>query len=217
MNKIIYTLGLLAIITGFYACGKSSDDSPAIAIQQVTIPAETKMATGLTHKLQATISPANATSNYTLQWASDNQTVATVAADGTVTAVSKGTANVRVTVLENGALVQNVASSTKVTVEDFAVSFTTPNGNLDIGKTQKLQPVVGPQGFTATLEWASANTNVATVAADGTITARNVGESVITVTVKEQPTVKATYRVSVGAGTVTAGSGVGDINDGPNW
>lgn len=217
MNTIMRRTGFLMLFIGFMACSKKEETTPKVAIQQITLPTETKLATGLSTKLVTTILPNNVSNSYTLQWTSENPAIATVSSDGTVKAVAKGSTNVRVTVYENGTMVNNIAASTRVTVEDFTLSFATTTGNLEIGKTQKLTPVTGPAGFSPTLEWSSANTNVATVATDGTVTARNVGEAMITVTVKEQPSIKATFTVQVGAGKVNPGSGVGDIGNGDNW
>lgn len=56
---------------------------------------------GATLKLNAKVAPANA-ENKEVTWSTDNEAVATVAADGTVTAVAPGTAKITVTTVDGG-------------------------------------------------------------------------------------------------------------------
>lgn len=56
---------------------------------------------GATLKLNAKVAPANA-ENKDVTWSTDNEAVATVAADGTVTAVAPGTAKITVTTVDGG-------------------------------------------------------------------------------------------------------------------
>lgn len=66
--------------------------------------------TGKTGQLKATVAPANAT-NKGLNWASDNESIATVDSNGKVTAVKAGTANIKV-----GTKDGNKSAQCKVTV-----------------------------------------------------------------------------------------------------
>ncbi|MDE5614118.1 MAG: leucine-rich repeat protein [Treponemataceae bacterium] len=65
-----------------------------VAVESVTIEPDTlTLATGTARKLTATVTPSNATDK-TVTWQSSNPSVATVGDDGTVTAVSIGTATI---------------------------------------------------------------------------------------------------------------------------
>ena len=63
------------------------------------------------------------------------------------------------------------------------VSLDRPNAELVVGGTLKLTATVAPADATnKTVSWSSNKEDVATVSDDGTVTAKNVGEAVITVT-----------------------------------
>lgn len=63
------------------------------------------------------------------------------------------------------------------------VSLDRPNAELVVGGTLKLTETVAPADATnKTVSWSSNKEDVATVSDDGTVTAKNVGEAVITVT-----------------------------------
>lgn len=75
--------------------------------------------TGQSEQLTATVTPDNAT-NKNVTWSSDNETVATVDANGNVTAVAAGTATITVTT-EDG----SHTATCKVTVKDPVYSMAT--------------------------------------------------------------------------------------------
>ena len=76
-------------------------DQPTVHVSGVSVTPETLELTvgGASKKLTATVAPANAT-NKDVTWGSNDTTVATVSADGTVTPVSDGTAIITVTTVE---------------------------------------------------------------------------------------------------------------------
>jgi uncharacterized protein YjdB len=59
------------------------------------------MIVGATEQLTATVEPADATDS-SVRWSSDNESVATVDADGLVTGAAEGTATVTVTTTDSG-------------------------------------------------------------------------------------------------------------------
>ena len=68
-----------------------------VSVTGVTLNnSEYRMSVGETHQLTATIAPANA-DNHTVSWSSSNTSVATVDANGLVTAVGTGSATITVT------------------------------------------------------------------------------------------------------------------------
>ncbi|MDR2284141.1 MAG: Ig-like domain-containing protein [Sphingobacterium sp.] len=217
MKNIKYYVVTCLILIGYTitSCSKS-DDTPEVGIQQLSLPTTLSLAVTNTAQLKPTTSPVNITRPYELRWSSDNEAVATVDQNGKVTAVSAGTANVRTEVYENGEP-QKIAAATVVTVKDFMVLLDATSASLEIGGTRTLKPTVTPEGATYTLQWSSSAETIASVDDKGIVTARNVGEAVITVTIKEQPAVKATFSVQVGAGKVNPGAGLGDIENGGTW
>ncbi len=79
-------------------CGYVRTVTPEIVpVSQITLnKAETSISVGNSETLTATVAPENAT-NKALTWASSNEDVATVAPDGTVTAVKAGAATITAT------------------------------------------------------------------------------------------------------------------------
>ena len=133
---------------------------------------------GQTEKLTVTVEPDN-TTDKTVTWKSDNEAVATVGSDGTVTAVSVGTANIMATC-------GKATATCKVTVnpvEASGVILSADNMSLLVGQTEKLTVAVEPDNTTdKTVTWKSDNDAVATVSSDGTVRAVSVGTANITAT-----------------------------------
>lgn len=131
-----------------------------------------------TQKLVATVNPTNAT-NKKISWTSSNTSVATVSADGVVTAVSVGETTITAT-SNNGK-----TATCKVTVSATpaeSVAITAPSSTtLKPSDTLKLTASVLPATATdKTVTWTSSNTAIATVASDGTVTAVKGGSVEIT-------------------------------------
>ena len=100
-------------------CGKLggvSVSDPVAATGVMTVK-NTTVAAGKTLKLSYAMRPTNAT-NRAVTWTSDNEAVAVVGADGVVTGVSAGTANVTVTTADGG-----FTSTSAVTVTPFAGDY----------------------------------------------------------------------------------------------
>ncbi|MDB8867676.1 Ig-like domain-containing protein [Pediococcus acidilactici] len=84
-------------------------DVPGFKVLDATVPVTgvalsqktASMKVGNTKQVTATVAPENATNNK-VTYASDNEAVATVAQDGTITAVSEGKANITVTTEDGG-------------------------------------------------------------------------------------------------------------------
>ncbi|WP_032540502.1 Ig-like domain-containing protein, partial [Clostridioides difficile] len=73
-----------------------------VAVTGVTLSQKTaSMHVGDTKQVTATVAPDDAT-NKKVTYASDNEAVATVADDGTITAVTEGEANITVTTDDGG-------------------------------------------------------------------------------------------------------------------
>ena len=80
-----------------YVAGTLSVTDPTIPVTGVTLnKASTTLTVGGSERLTATVAPSDATDK-SVTWASSNTAVATVDANGTVTAVSAGTATITVT------------------------------------------------------------------------------------------------------------------------
>ena len=170
---------------------KNITEVPAKKALTVTCPGEAVAVTGValdtaavtiivedTYTLTAAVNPAEATDNY-VTWTSSNEAVATVA-DGIVTAVSVGTANITVTTVDGG-----FNATCEVTVAPRPVTGVTldkAEATLEVKETVTLVATVTPANATnKNVTWTSNNAAVATVA-DGVVTAVSVGTATIVVT-----------------------------------
>ena len=150
---------------------------------------------GATQKLSATVSPTTASNNSVI-WSSSNTTVATVSADGLVTAVAAGSATITCTAKDGSGVKATCAVTVKQPVT--GISLSSSSITLTEGATQKLTATVSPTtASNKSVTWSSSNTKVATVSADGLVTAVAAGSATITCTAKDGSGAKATCAVTV--------------------
>lgn len=90
-----------------YAMAKYPSSIPVASVTLDSVAPSLMVGTAM--KLTASVAPSNA-SNKTIRWESTNPSIASVTSDGTVTAVSPGTANIRARSLQNG--VEGIATVT---------------------------------------------------------------------------------------------------------
>lgn len=135
------------------------------------------IAKGEKEQLTAILTPAD--SNSTVTWSSSDTRVATVAADGTVTALEKGRATI--TAMVNGI---SAFCEVDVVIPLESISVTSEDGTDTIrrGQTLQLNVVYNPSDTTddTTVIWRSSSDRVATVDQNGLVTARADGQAVIT-------------------------------------
>ena len=134
-----------------------------------------------TEKLVATVLPTNADGDKTVTWNSDNNAVATVSQDGTVTAVGKGSCNITATT-QNG---KTATCKVTVGVPLKSISFkdNVTSKTMNKGEEFTLEVVYNPADTDAdkTITWSSTDTSVATVEG-GKVTAIGGGETEIKAT-----------------------------------
>lgn len=142
--------------------------------------------------LICTVSPENA-DNRNVTWSSDNEAVATVTANGLVTAQGGGEANITVTA-EDGSFTAVCKVTVKVTLT--GLTFAKPSVSMKVGDKKTVEVTKKPVDATDMLVWSSDNTDVVTVSENGEITAVAAGTA--TVTVKNADgSLSATLTVSV--------------------
>ncbi len=152
---------------------------------------------GDTITLSAEVLPYDTTYSKNVSWSSSNEAVATVSADGAVTAKSAGTAIITAT-SENG-----MTASCTITVEKKLIPITEvyldkSSATLTEGDTATLTATVLPENTTYSkdVSWSSSNSAVATVDANGTVTAKSAGTAVITATIENGKTASCTVTVN---------------------
>ena len=151
--------------------------------------------TGETGVVTATVGPENATER-TVLWSSDDPAVATVNADGEVTAVGKGTATITAAAKDDSTITASCTVTVKQPVTELTLNRTalTLNRNRTFALTAAAVP---SNADNKAVTWKSSNTKVATVDTTGTVTAVAKGTATITATAKDGSGVIASCRVTV--------------------
>ena len=151
-----------------------------VSVTGVTIKESTTIVRGSTETLVPTVSPANAT-NTNVTWSTSNADVATVDANGVVTAVAVGSATITVTTEDEGCTDTCVVTVTPIAVA--SVSLDKSELNLIEGLTGSLTATVLPANADdKAVSWTSDTPSVATVSSEGVVTAVAPGSATITVT-----------------------------------
>ncbi len=168
-----------------------------IAISEISVnPTELILTEGETYKLTATVKPANATDK-SVTWKSSDRAVATVDENGVVTAVSGGTATIYVS-SSNGLTVECKVTVIPAVIPVESISLSNTELLMRVGYTSELIAIVRPENATdKRVTWKSADPSIATVDANGIVTAKAVGTVVILVTSVFDPSVTAECRVTV--------------------
>ena len=162
-----------------------------IALNQPTI----SLNVGTTSQLSATVLPANA-SNHGVTWTFSVEGVATVDADGLVTAVSRGTCTITCTAKDGSGVVATCEVTANQLVTNISLSQSTLSMNS--GSTAQLSATVLPANANNTsVTWTSSDEDVATVDADGLVTAIAGGSCTITATAADGSGVSASCEVTV--------------------
>lgn len=162
-----------------------------VTVKGVTLSkSKASLVMGKTLTLTASIRPSNAVT--TLRWRSSASNVATVNANGLVTAKKAGTATITVTTA-NGR-----SASCKVTVKRpkaTGIKLNKTKATIGIGETLKLKGKLSPSGASEKITWTSSNTKVAGVSTSGSVKAKTVGKT--TITAKLASGVRTSCKVTV--------------------
>ena len=188
---------------GFTATCKVTVVGKVIPVTSVSLDKTTLTLTeGGSATLTATVKPDDA-SNKQVTWESDKVAVATVDENGKVTAVKAGTAVITVTTKDGGKTAKCTVTVKAATVAVTSVTLDKTSLALQIGESAILNATVKPDNATnKEVTWSSSNTGIATVDANGKVTAKAAGNATITATAKDGSGKKATCAVTVTAPTV---------------
>lgn len=164
-------------------------DASTVSVTGVTLnKIVLQLYTGGSETLKATITPANATSKY-VTWKSSNPAVATVDANGKVTAKSLGMADITVTTKDGGYTATCRVGVVRRPAGDVSVTGVTLNKTtLKLGKgaSETLTATIAPTNATnKKVTWTSSDEAVATVDASGKVTGVANGTATITVTTED--------------------------------
>lgn len=159
---------------------------------------ELSLFVGASETLTATVAPEDA-SDKNVTWESDDDTIATVTPDGTVTAVGPGQTIITATTSD-----RNRTATCTVTVTQPVSSITLDKTELPLfaGNSDTLNATIAPDNASKKdLTWTSDRSDIAavTVGDDGTVTvdAKAPGEATITAAATDGSNVKAACKVTV--------------------
>ncbi len=208
-------LAILANQVGTYSVVITSNDNVEVSFTLTVVVTEVKASdlsvnadstsilTGETYQILATVTPADRPVTYV----SSDVNIATVDANGLVTAVKAGTVTITVTADELSKTVTITITDPVVVIPATSVSVDKAEVTLNVEGTHQIVATVNPTDTTDTVTYKSSDASVATVDANGLVTAVKAGKAVITVTAGEKTT---TVTVTVSAPkTGCAGSLVG--------
>ena len=139
------------------------------------------MIVGRTTKLKPAFSPKN-TSYKTAKWTSSNTDIVKVLEDGTVIALSPGTAVITAASKDSGGKKKAVCYVTvREAVPSNGITVTSKNPVMVVGEKFTMSAVLTPYNSTDSVTWESDNTAIASVGrTTGTITAKTSGVASIT-------------------------------------
>ena len=164
-------------------------DKPAMAVSlhQTALTVNRYQSVSLT----ASITPTDFTDE--VAWKTDNAAVATVNDAGVVTAVGIGECTISFAA-------GNVKATCKITVVQpvTGISLNKTSVSLDAGQTCQLTATVYPaDAANRAVAWSSSDESVASVSADGLVTARKKGTATITATAKDGSGIARSCTVTV--------------------
>ena len=174
MRKLSLILFASLLVLALGSC----DDDPISTIPTeptglTLTPTAVTLKVGSTKQLTATVEPHDRT--FTVSFTSDNEQIATVNADGLVKAVAEGTAHITARV---GHLTQKCVVTVSNSAATVTLDLKTPTLTIKKGKTAQIDYTVTPADTPVT--FVSDKTEIATVDAQGLVTAVTVGSATIT-------------------------------------
>ena len=157
---------------------------------------ETSIFVGKTEQLLATVLPADA-NDKSVTWTTSDKNIATVTADGTVTAIKPGTVNITCSSVDNESKTATcIVTVLPVPVTGIAISKSAIS--IVKGQTEKLEATITPDNATVkNVTWTSSNPDIAYVSSDGTVSARSIGTATITCTLVDNEAKTAICIVNV--------------------
>ena len=191
LRQATLLVAAVLLTTSFWSCSKDEEPvpeptPPVVSVTGVTLDkTSVSLLVGDSQTLTATVAPKDA-ANKKVSWKSDKPEIATVDADGKVTAMAAGEATITVTTQDQGK-----TATCKVTVSNKEISVTEVTLNKSettilVGGNETLTATVLPENATnQNVTWKSDKPEIASVDANGKVTGVKAGEATITVTTED--------------------------------
>lgn len=169
--------------SGKYATCRVSVESATVYVSSITLNnSSLSLGVGETSQLSASVYPTTAT-NRSVNWTSDDTSVATVSSGGLVTAKSAGTAIITCKAKDGSGKKATCTITVKEHVKPTSITLSKTKATLAEGETLQLTATVTPSdAYDKTVTWMSDNTAVATVSVNGFVTAKGIGTANIIAT-----------------------------------
>lgn len=152
-----------------------------LEVKKISIPSTLSIVNGKKYTFSPIITDIGATT--TLSWSSSNSSVATINADGILSAVGIGKTNVTCTAT-NGVFAQCEVTVNPVLVGDITLNET--EAELTVGEKLQMEATVLPENATdKSVTWSSTNDAVAVVSESGLVTAVGSGTCQIKATAND--------------------------------
>ena len=188
---------MLAVIAG--GCEKSPQTVPVAGVKLDKYAI--LITEGDKSTLSATVLPSNA-SNKDVSWASSDANIATVSKDGEVTGIKPGSTTVTVTTIDGKKTAKCQVAVEKRIYPVESVSLDKASLELTEGDKATLTATILPENASnKNISWTSGDEKIATVSANGEVTAVAPGKATITVTT-EDGAKTAKCKVTVKAKTI---------------
>lgn len=180
-------------------------------------PNTANLKVGESIQLTATVLPANA-ADKSVTWSSGNSNIASVDANGKVTARATGLAVITAKT-SNGCKAEVEITVTVPTTPVTGVKINPSSASLKVGNTQQFTASVLPANATnKTVTWSSSNSGIASVDASGKVTAKSAGTATITAkTADGGYTATAIVTIQDTVVEVPAYNMTLTVNDGAQW
>lgn len=179
--------------SGVFATSKVTVSSILVESIKLSPSSYTNYYDNNTIQLTATVMPEYA-SNRNVIWSSSNNNVATVDNNGFVTAMAKGTATISCTAVDNGGAT-GICEVNIITVYPEAITIEGTSHQMDKGDKLQLKYNAMPAYHTYYgPKWSSSNQSVATVDANGLVTAVGTGTTTITCTLNSIESANVFFR-----------------------
>ncbi len=189
-DKVKLDNGIIGYIYASYIT-----EVPPVQIEKIDLSLDnTTLQKGETKSLQVTILPPEA-STHKVSYQSSNQLVATVDDKGKIQALRSGETTIIVKAEEN-----NVQSqiTVKVYSKVTGISLDQEEIYLNLGETFQIKANIEPEDADEPgINYQSSNAEIATIQENGIITAKQIGETQIIASSKENPAIQAKGKVVV--------------------
>ena len=178
LKKVLASLLLVCMVCSMLAIPAAADGTGEIEVKldRYGLP----MAIGEVYDLTGSVEPENVGS-VNLLWSSSNEAVAAVDANGVVTALALGTADITASTTDGlySAVCQVVVADPVVYASDISLDMS--EFSMDLGGFASLTPTVYPENASVQrVMWLSSDENVLTVDENGVVTALAAGTATVT-------------------------------------